>query len=152
MNRKLFSVPARVVLLFSFLGLSLAIAQQKTPTTLRRGGASTANDTVVQGTVVSFTANSAVAPLGAHVLVETSSGTVDVHLGKAALLKQANISLSPGDSVRIAGSSVAFGDGTIFAARILEKGVQSVTLRNGRGIPLGSLARSAARSSEGGVR
>src|SRR5262249_11918829 len=104
MNRKLFSVPARVVLLFSFLGLSLAIAPQKTHTPLRRGAAWPANHTVVQATVVSFTANSAVAPLGAHVLVETSSGTVDVHLGKAALLKQANISLSPGDSVRIAGS------------------------------------------------
>jgi hypothetical protein len=152
MNRKRSAIPACAVLALAFLTYSLAVAQQKIPSTLRQGGVVAVNETFIQGTVVSFTAHSAVAPLGAHVLVETSSGTVDVHLGKAALLKQANISLSPGDSVRIAGSNIAFGEGTIFAARMLVKGAQSVTLRNSRGIPLGSLASSAARPSAGGAR
>jgi hypothetical protein len=117
---------------------SVASAQQKTRSALRQPSTVAANDTVLEGTVVSFTANSTVPPLGAHVVIETSSGTVDVHLGKASLLQQANISLAAGDSIRVSGSSVPFGDGAVFAARILQKGTLSVTLRNQRGIPVGS--------------
>src|SRR5262249_24110844 len=97
-----------------FFTVSSASAQQKTPATLRRPSNVVANDTVLEGTVVSFTANSTVAPLGAHVVVQTSSGSVDVHLGKMALLKESGISLVAGDAVRIAGSSISYGDSTIF--------------------------------------
>jgi len=140
------------------LAASFAPAQQQktAPATLRHtANNGTPNDTVLQGTVVSFTEHSAAAPLGAHVVVQTSSGTVDVHLGNAALLKQNNISLQPGDSVRIAGSSVPYGAGTVFAARMLQKGSQSVALRNPNGIPLkaarGVMPASGALTS-GGVR
>jgi len=130
-----------------FLASSVASAQQKTPSTLRQTANTVANDTVLEGTVVSYTANSNAPPLGAHVVVQTSSGSVDVHLGKAALLKQSNISLEPGDAVRIAGSSIIVANGTVFAARVLQKGNQSVTLRSNRGIPLGSIPRSVTGSA-----
>jgi len=132
------------VLAILFLASSFASAQQKATSTLRQPSPAAANDTILVGTVVSYTADSAVPPIGARVVVQTSSGTVDVHLGKASLLKQSSISLKPGDAVRIAGSNVAFGDGTIFAARVLQKGAQSVTLRSPRGIPLGSVSRSVS--------
>jgi len=141
---------AAVIAIF-FLITSLAAAQEKTSSTLRQPSAAVANDTVIEGTVVSFTANSNVPPIGAHVVVLTGSGQVDVHLGKAALLKQSNISLSHGDSIRIAGSNVPFGNGTIFAARVLQKGAQSVTLRNARGIPLAE-GQSRAAVRETGAR
>lgn len=106
------------------------------------------NDTVVEGTVVSYTANSTAAPLGAHVVVQTSSGTIDVHLGKAAALNQNHISLAPGDTIRIAGFELPVGDKTIFAARVLQKGNQAVVLRNSRGIPLAEgQSRAAARAA-----
>jgi hypothetical protein len=133
---------------------SFAGGQQKTvPTTLRQSSANTTpNDTVVQGTVISYTENSTTPPLGAHVVMQTSTGTVDVHLGNAALLKQSNISLKSGDSIRIAGRNVPSAQSTIFAARLLQKGSQSVVLRSLTGIPLKSAVRSAVPESQGGVR
>jgi len=137
----------------------LAGAQQKAvPATLRQSSNSVpTNETVLQGTVVSYTENSTGAPLGAHVVIQTSSGEVDVHLGNAAILKANNISLSAGDSVRITGSSTPYGEGTFFAARILQKGSQSAVLRNARGIPLRSAqtraaVRAAGIQAQGGPR
>jgi hypothetical protein len=141
------AVLAARLLAVLFLASSSASAQQKTPPALRQPSPVAANDTILVGTVVSFNADSTVPPIGAHVVVQTSAGTVDVHLGKAALLKQSDISLEPGDAVRITGSNIAFGESTVFAARVLQKGAQSVTLRSTRGIPLGSLPRSVSGSS-----
>lgn len=147
MKAKKTAVLSSAALTAFFLSGSLA-AQQKIPTALRQPTSVAANDTIIQGTVVSYTANSTVAPLGAHVVVQTSSGTIDVHLGKAALLSQNHISLAPGDTVRIAGFDAPFGDRTIFAARVLQKGNQAVMLRNPQGIPLAEgQSRAAARAA-----
>jgi hypothetical protein len=102
-------------------------------------------ETAIQGTVVSFTAASSVPPLGAHVTIQTASGAVDVHLGNATLLKSNDIFLAAGDSVRIVGENQPYGSGSFFAARILQKGSQSVALRNANGIPL-SPKRAASTS------
>lgn len=95
-------------------------------------------ETVLQGTVVSFSPASKVAPVGARVTLQTASGPIDVHLGSASLLKQSDIFLAPGDSVRIVGQNESMANGNIFVARVLQKGTQSVTLRNSKGIPLSS--------------
>src|ERR1700694_4488468 len=44
-------------------------------------------DTVLEGTVLKYTENSSIPPIGAHVTVQTSSGPVEVHLGDARFLK-----------------------------------------------------------------
>jgi len=157
MKAKKIAVRVCAVLSVFFLPAPFAFAQQKTPSTLRQPAqAVAANDTVLEGTVVSFTADSAVAPIGPRLVLQTASGTVNVHLGKAAVLKQANITLAAGDSVRITGFSVSSGGASIFAARTLQKGAQSVTLRNSRGIPVSSAqSRAAMRASapaQGGAR
>lgn len=85
------------------------------------------------GTVVKFETASSVAPIGAHLLLQTSSGQVDVHLGNAKALQANHFELNPGDSVRIIGEDLAFGNGTIFAARIVQKGTQAVAVRNTKG-------------------
>ncbi len=111
-------------------------------------------ETMLQGTVVSFTANSKIAPLGSHVTIQTASGIVDVHLGNEALLKSNDIFLAPGDSVKIVGESQLYGAGSFFAARVLQKGSQSVTLRNSSGIPLAPRRKNsgpATRSHQGGA-
>jgi hypothetical protein len=95
-------------------------------------------ETVLQGTVVSFTASSQLPPVGSHVIIQTASGPVDVHLGNATVLKRNDIFLVAGDSVRIVGEDQQYGGGSFFAARVLQKGNQSVTLRNSKGIPLSS--------------
>jgi hypothetical protein len=85
------------------------------------------------GTVVKFDPASATPPMGAHVILQTASGQVDVHLGNAKVLQAAHFSLNPGDSVRIAGEPLALGDSTYFAARIVQKGMQAVAVRNTKG-------------------
>ena len=87
------------------------------------------------GTVVKYEPASSVAPFGAHVLLQTQSGQVDVHLGNAKLLQAHHLELNAGDSVRIIGEDLAYGDGKIFAARIVQKGAQAIAVRNTRGFP-----------------
>ena len=148
MESKKSAILSRTALAVLFLFGVSAVAQQKTTQAFRQPSNTAVNDTLIEGTVVSYTANSTAAPLGAHVVVQTSSGTVDVHLGKAAVLNQNHVSLAPGDAVRIAGFELPFGDKTIFAARILQKGNQAVVLRNSHGIPLAEgQSRAAARAA-----
>ncbi len=85
------------------------------------------------GTVVKYDTASSVPPIGAHLTLQTASGQVEVHLGNAKVLQANHLELNPGDSVRIIGEDLAFGSGTIFAARIVQKGAQAVAVRNARG-------------------
>jgi hypothetical protein len=88
------------------------------------------------GTVVKYETASAIPPMGAHVTVQTASGQVDVHLGNARVLQANHLELNAGDNIRIVGEPMALGDGTYFAARIVQKGTQAVAVRNARGFPL----------------
>jgi hypothetical protein len=90
-------------------------------------------ETSLLGTVVKFDSAGSTLPMGAHVLLQTSSGQVDIHLGNAKVLKAANLELNPGDSVRIVGEPLALGDSTYFAARIVQKGAQALAVRNTKG-------------------
>ena len=110
-------------------------------------------ETTVQGTVLSYTAASTVAPIGPHAIIQTASGTVDVHLGNAAAMKQNDFFLAPGDSVKLVGESQTFTSGTVFLARLATKGSQTVALRNMNGIPMVAKAASTkTRSILGGAR
>jgi hypothetical protein len=88
------------------------------------------------GTVVKYEASSSTPPIGAHLLVQTAAGQVDVHLGNARLLQASHLELNVGDNVRVIGESLALGDGTFFAARIVQKGAQAVAVRNAKGFLL----------------
>jgi hypothetical protein len=96
------------------------------------------------GTVVKYDSASSVPPMGAHVLVQTASGQVDVHLGNARVLAANHLALNAGDTIRIVGEPMALGDGTYFAARIVQKGTQAIAVRNTRGFP----ARPASTLSQ----
>ena len=129
---------------------------RQTPTPAARTSFSydVARETVIQGTVVSYTAASKVPPIGPRATIQTSSGTVDVQLGNAGLLKSAGLDLASGDSVKVVGELANFESGTVFIARVLEKGNQVITLRNFKGIPfLGKPAANAKpRSILGAAR
>jgi len=93
-------------------------------------------ETVIEGTVVNYTAEAATPPFGAHLLLQTASGTMDVHLGVASYLEAYHFSLAKGDSVRVVGASSATRQGTIFLVRLIQKGGQSLALRTAKGAPL----------------
>ncbi|MGB8458678.1 MAG: hypothetical protein WCE50_13220 [Candidatus Acidiferrum sp.] len=140
----------------ALLSASFSGAQQnQTPVAQANTSYDVRRETVVRGTVISFTASSVVPPFGAHVTIQTSGGPLEVHLGNISTLKQGNIFLTAGDSVSIVGENLPFGSGSIFAARVLQKGSQSVTLRNLKGVPLSPVrpaAASGARIRRRGVQ
>jgi hypothetical protein len=98
---------------------------------------------VLQGTVVSFTSNSSTGSSGAHAILQTASGEVDVALGSAQLLASKNFSLNAGDAVKITGETVALGNGTQFVARVVQKGDQIIAVRSVRGFPIRPLNKPA---------
>ena len=121
----------------ALLSASLAGAQQQ-PTAVAQASFAydSSHETQIQGTVVAFMRGSEVAPIGPHATIQTSSGIVDVHLGNADTLKINGVALATGDLVKIVGANHNFGNGNVFLARVLQKGNQTVTLRNAKGIPL----------------
>ena len=130
-----------LLLLFAFTGsltlCSFASAQQAMPSDaqlLRTYNAS--REISLVGTVVKYEISSTAPPMGAHVTLQTASGQVDVHLGNAKVLEASHLTLTAGDNVRIVGEPMAFGEGTYFAARIVQKGTQAVAVRNSKGFPL----------------
>ena len=102
-----------------------------------------ARETVLVGTVLKYTVASTVPPFGAHVLLQTASGPVDVHLASARFLQVNHFSLNAGDTIRVIGESLSYGDGTSFVARVIQKGQQTLVIRSVRGFPL-SLGGSRA--------
>jgi hypothetical protein len=105
----------------------------------------TAKDISLQGTVLTFTENSQTAPLGAHVLLQTSAGNVDVHLGDARFLHLSKLSITQGASVRFVGQMSTVGKNQIFLARLVQVGAQVVAVRSEHGLPL---ARAGARANK----
>jgi len=95
-----------------------------------------ARESVISGKIVQYSSASTTPPMGAHISLRTGSGTVEVHAGNAKLIEASHISLQAGDSVSITGETVAFGDVSVFVARIIKKGSQSVTVRSKNGVPL----------------
>jgi len=93
-------------------------------------------ETVLEGTVLKYTENSSIPPIGAHIIVQTSSGPVEVHLGDARFLKFNKFALTEGTSVKITGQNLSNGQGAMFFARIIQQGGQALALRSVNGAPL----------------
>lgn len=92
---------------------------------------SVARESVLTGTVVSFTEGTSRS--GSHLVLNTSSGVTDINVGNAKLLSLNGMIFAPGDSVRITGEPLTVAGATFFAARIVQKGDQSLTVRSARG-------------------
>ena len=149
--------PLLLTLLFAgSLVFSLAASAQKAvPSDERLLRSYNANREIsLVGTVVKYESNSAVPPSGAHLTMQTISGQADVHVGNAKVLEAGHLELHPGDHVRIVGEPMSLGEGTYFAARVVQKGALAVAVRNARGFPLtpASTLTPAEREALRGVR
>ncbi len=144
--------------LLALPGVALAQRSNAKSVAASSGGYNITNDVSLQGTILNYTENSKTPPLGTHVLLQTSSGNVDVHLGDARLLHQAKVSLTPGMSVRFVGQSQAVGKNTVFLARLVQVGSQVVAVRSNHGLPVTpgvargkAAAKNAAAATQQGV-
>lgn len=124
------------------------LAQRPGPAAPRSLAYDATRETALTGTVVSYTPSSTVAPLGAHVVLQTASGQVDVHLGPASFLQSNNFSLASGDAVRVVGVSVQGPESNLFLARVLQKGGQFLALRTANGAPIGPAGARAAGAAK----
>ena len=112
----------------------------------------------VQGTVVKFIEKSDTAPFGAHVIVQTAAGQVDVHVGDARLLKQNNFTLAAGSSIRVVGVTRTIGQSNVFLARLVQVGSNLIAVRSTTGIPYvpagirGKQISQAAARQQAGAR
>jgi hypothetical protein len=119
-----------------------------------------AKDVSLQGTVLTFTENSQTPPMGAHVMLQTTAGNVDVHLGDARFLHLAKLNISQGANMRIVGQMSAVGKNQVFLARLVQVGAQVVAVRSDHGLPLSAaglrankaLLESAQAEQKGGAR
>jgi len=93
-------------------------------------------ETVVEGTVLNYTAESATPPIGAHFILQTAAGATDVHLGAASFLEANHFSIATGDSVRVVGVSSATRQGPVFLVRVIQNRGQFLELRTAKGAPL----------------
>ena len=135
------------VLLLSTIGN----AQQKAQSAPQRNlSYDVSRETALEGNVIQYAPASSVAPLGPHVTVQTSSGVIDVHLGRARRLEANHFSLASGDRVRIVGEMIPYGTGTQFLARVIQNGNQVLAVRSTRGLPLAPIGKFGPRT-EGGA-
>jgi hypothetical protein len=137
-------------LVLGMLGAALSSApvwaQQLPQIAEHRAGAAydLARESVISGEIVQYSSVSTTPPLGAHISLQTGSGTIEVHAGNAKVIQASNISLQSGDSVSITGETVQFGNSTVFVARVIQKGSQSVAVRSKNGMPLLPTAMNAS--------
>ena len=103
----------------------------------------TTKEVIVVGTVVSYSENGTSRPNGAHVVVHTPTGNVDVHLGPSSYLRANNFTLAAGDAVRFVGAMSSTETGGVLLARIAQKGSQALAIRSTQGF---LLAAGAART------
>jgi len=132
-----------------------ADAQVRSQKVSAAASANLASETILQGTILKYTPNSSTAPLGAHITVQTSSGPVDVHLGDAHFLKLNNFNIAEGSAIRLSGHSKVVGTNTVFFARLLSQGNQTLAVRSASGMPLwrggvgGRRSAASANQKEG---
>jgi len=131
-----------------------ARGQEKTGQMPARSSAYDLNrEVTLVGTVIAYTESSATPPMGAHVTLQTAGGVVDVHLGDPRLMTASHFSIRVGDTLRVVGENVSFGNSAQFLARIVQKGTQAVALRSERGIPVRYVApkNNGESRPQGGV-
>src|ERR1700674_83673 len=135
------------LLLLGSTGWAQQLADRPRQGAMRTLAYDATQETVVEGTVQSYTAESATPPMGAHFVLQTAASAIDVHLGAASFLEANHFSLAKGDSVRVVGVSSATRQGSVFLVRVIQKGGQSLVLRTAKGAPL-FLARARAMGAQ----
>lgn len=73
---------------------------------------------------------------GLHLTLKTGTESIEVHLGPIAFLKEKNVGIEKGDTLKVLGSRVTLDGTPVLVAREITKGDRTVTLRDESGRPL----------------
>ena len=85
---------------------------------------------------------------GSHLLVETTSGTVDASLGGFALRGTGALAVTPGQRVQMTGVMKKIRDREVFVTRLVQVDGHVYTIRNEHGFALAPTARERVTKSE----
>jgi hypothetical protein len=85
---------------------------------------------------------------GSHLIVETTSGTVDASLGGFALRGTGALAVTPGQRVQVTGVMKKIRDREVFVTRLVQADGHVYTIRNEHGFPLAPTARERVTKSE----
>ena len=98
---------------------------------------SSATETTVAGTVeeVNTVSLPGRGSGGLHLMLNTSSGRVEVHVGPTWYVSSRNVTFAKGDAVTLIGSKVTISGREVLIAREITKGQQVLTLRAANGTP-----------------
>jgi hypothetical protein len=96
--------------------------------------------------------------MGSHLILETTSGSVDAQLGRLHLTGRDAVSVAPGERVQVTGVMKTINNKAVLLTRLIEVNGQVYELRNEHGIyrahperaPVSEAA--AATGSKGGTR
>lgn len=89
-------------------------------------------EVTVRGNVKGISVHGKV-PSGAHLLITTSQGLIDAHLGSFALRGSQPLSLRPGEQVSVVGVMTSIGGSQILLARTVSTGTKTFVIRNQHG-------------------
>jgi len=95
------------------------------------------SESTLSGTVQSVISNPTAGMLiGVHLILSTSSGTVDADLGPFALKGSNPVSVGVGEAVTVVGVMMTVRKSQVFMTGTLQTPQQTYTLRNQNGVPL----------------
>jgi hypothetical protein len=100
----------------------------------------------VQGTIQKIETGGSAGPIGTHILIQTSEGVVDAHLGYSSAVKPANLGVSEGENVTVIGMMQVLGGNNVMLARVLTTSSRVFVLRSERGIPVRAVPSGSFRA------
>jgi hypothetical protein len=86
---------------------------------------------------------------GSHLLLATTSGAVDVSLGRFGLQGKGALSVDPGEQIEVTGVMKTLREREVFVARNVKAGGQVYRIRNEHGIPVSPQARERGSQKTG---
>ncbi len=111
-------------------------------------------EVAIEGTVAAVVMKPSPGMLaGAHVLLATTSGTVDAHLGNYPMRGAGSLSLVSGERIKVVGVMTTVQGKAVFLVRTVQAGGSVHVIRNGQGFPVRRVPAGSAgrlKAPEGG--
>lgn len=125
-----------------FAGQAFAQVQQKTKTKKATGYYrmyDTATVETLKGTVASVEkivqTNRRGRNYGVHVMLNTGTESIPVHLGPSWFLDKQDVKIQKGDSIEVTGSRITYNDKPAIVAAVVTKESGTLKLRDDKGFP-----------------
>ena len=147
MRRTRFTKPIPLIagLLSGLLFAILAVPLGAQPAPKAEPYYNIAREVTLSGTVSSvFSRPAAGMTVGSHLMLRTSSGTVDANLGRWGLVGKGALHVAAGEQVEVTGVMKTVKNKEVFIARTVTLGSKIYTMRNEHGIAIAPQSRAHA--------